>query len=1059
MIRMLFIILFACISFGTAIAAPQKTFLSTENNLWFPADVVNNAIVEHVAEDKQQAVADVYQDLMDYQTGRISVASLFKVCEKAGFKTKRLEGYTACKQFIEQMLTDAEIASDIELGGFCPGLDANGNNPNSLRSITDKTRVGDMCSSTNIAYGEVVFKTGYACTCLAMQCNSGFRFRQRGDCVIPTETENPTTNTHCVREQYVGNTNNNSSEKCKNLCTKSYSGKNCYWDAVIWDKDQNTCICNPTNSEISAKLKKDEERRKSRKYYNPCDKKDKGKSGGQEFCVDKPFEWVNVTRMHAVELAKLYAKKHNQDEIECADATETKMDFAGFDDFIMCASIDANNYYAFRFDDVKESFDNDIQAGLVNGICKIYGHDSNVQQNDSLMNLIGTFGCFATCSNELKTAGAHFGLSVAQSGTLCTFSQRVVSADNASAQLAKIDGLDNYYFKGDATQIQSSQGIGNAIYGYIESQGFLIRTLDCIPNSAKLQNKWYQDNDDIIQCKLNGRPIDFVFDDVNEAWSYKYEAGEGTLSCLGTGGKYQGNECYGLSQQQCTNANRRIKEINPGSSGARWDSKNSVCILIDQTEAAVYDKAIQVGTSAIAVVDCAVGSHIGCVMFATEMAGLVADISSDVLVGERVKEFLRASTVCKSRNCAKSTIRDLGAKVISVKSALDDNAIRNIDDELSRLILLLEPEDLKSEMSTNDWNGIVAATGGATSDWTGTAIVWMGRIGVVAQFASLGVSGVNLLKKSVTSLKTVLSSVDNVAAVIDDVADGIKALGAADAVSDGIKALGAADDIGDAAKALGAADAVSDGVKALGAADDVSDAAKAIGAADDVADAARAAENTVDAVTDMARSMSYTDELAEVGIKHVIDKNGVSRYLDMTNNHYFTSYDEVLKRIDDIPNALARKMAAADVIADMTNAADDVADAARGAANTIDDIADASKTAGAADDVADAARGAASTIDDVAKVAKEMKNTAMSAFTEYISKMDELPTMSAKQKRKLWATLSQAFHPDKFAAQQSNLVPLANELQKQLNAFKSSAVFSDFDGLAKQMSNFINLMK
>ncbi len=1026
-------------SFGTAIGAPQKTFLSTENNLWFSTDVVTNAIVEHIDEDKQQSVADVYQDLMDQENGKISVASLFQCCRKGGMNTYREDGYNKCKDFITKMLTDAEIAQDIGMDGFCPGLDANGKNPNALRSITDETRVGDMCASTNIAYGEVVFRSGYNCTCLAMQCNPGFRFRKRGDCVTPTEDQqdrNARATTYCVRTQNIGNSSNNSSEKCKSSCAKHYSNMDCYWDAAIWDKDKNLCICNPTNQELADKRAQDEEKRKKLRFYNVCKRKGKGKSGGQDICVDNVFDWVNVSRLQAVELAKLYATKHFDDEIHCSENVDSVTDMNGWDDFVLCSSLDNNKYYAFRFDDVKESIDRDIQAGLVNGICKIYGFNSNVAQNDSVKNLISSFGCLTTCTNELKAAGAHFGLSVAQSGALCTFTQRVVSAKDASAQLAKIDGLDNYYFKGDATQIQASQGIGGAIYGYIESQGFLIRTLDCIPNSAKLQNKWYQDNDDIIQCKLNGRPIDFVFDDVNEAWSYKYEAGEGTLSCLGTGGKYQGNECYGLSQQQCTDANRRIKEINPGSSGARWDSKNSVCILIDQTEAAVYDKAIQVGTSAIAVIDCATGTKIGCVMFATEMAGLVADISSDVLVGERVKEFLRASTVCKSRNCAKSTIRDLGAKVISVKSALDDNAIRNIDDELSRLILLLEPEDLKSEMSTNDWNGIVAATGGATSDWTGTAIVWMGRIGVVAQFASLGVSGVNLLKKSVTSLKTVLSSVDNVAAVIDDVADGVKALGAADAVSDGIKALGAAD-------------AVSDGVKALGAADDVADGVKALGAADDVADAARAAENTVDAVTDMARSMSYTDELAEVGVKHVVDKNGVSRYLDMTNNNRFISHDEVLKRIDDIPNALARKM----------GAADDVADAARGAANTIDDIADASKTAGAADDIADAARGAASTIDDVAKVAKEMKNTAMSAFTEYISKMDELPTMSAKQKRKLWATLSQAFHPDKFAAQQSNLVPLANELQKQLNAFKSSAVFSDFDGLAKQMGNFINLMK
>ena len=1049
MIKKYLIVFLTILCTRTVFAAPQSNFLSTENNLWFTTDVVTNAIVEHVPENKQQSVATLYQDLMDNETGRISVSSLFKVCEKAGFNTKRVEGYDKCKQFIEQMLKDAEIAAEINLGGFCPGLDANGKNPNSLRSINDKTRVGDICTSTNIAYGEVVFKTGYACTCLAMQCNPGYRFRKRGDCVTPTDSDTPNASLYCVRQQHIGNSTNNSSEKCKNLCTKQYTGQSCYWDAVIWDKDQNTCICNPTNQEVAAKLQKDEERRKTRKYYNPCNKKEKGKSGGHEVCVDKPFEWVNVTRMQGVELAKLWAKKHNQDEIECADATETKLDFAGYDDFIMCASIDANNYYAFRFDDVKESFDRDIQAGLVNGICQIYGLKSNVQQNDSLRNLNSNFGCYTTCTNELKSAGEHFGLSVTQNGNICKFTQRVVDAKQANTQLAKIDGLDNYHFKNDQTQIQAAQGIGPAIYGYIESQGFLIRSLNCIPNSAKLQNKWYQDNDDIIQCNLNGRPIDFVFDDINESWAYKYEAGEGTLSCLGSGGKYQGNECYGLSQQQCNYASQRIKAINPGSSGTRWDAKNSVCVLIDQTEAAVYDTAIQIGTSAIAVIDCALGSKIGCIMFAVEAGGLAADLTSKGLIGERVKEFLRASTVCQSRNCAKNTIRTLGAKVISVKAALDTNAIENIDDELARLILLLKPEDLKSEMTGNDWNTMVAAAGGSTSDWTGHALVWMGRIGVVAQFASLTVSGVNLLKKSATALKTILSSADNIIAVADDVADVAKAIAVADATSDGMRALGAADDIGDGIKALGAADNIDDGIKALGA-------------ADDIADAARGAENTADAVRDMARGMSYTDELAEVGVRHVVDKNGISRYLDMTNGNKFLSHQEVLRRIDDIPAALAKKASIADAIND----------AARGAANAMDDIADASKAANAADDISDAARGAANAMDDAADASKaadnvaktasilrEMKDNAMNALTEYLTKMDELPYMSRKQKRALWAKLSNAFHPDKFAAQQSELVSLANELQKHLNDFYSKATFSDFEGLAKQMGNFINLMK
>ena len=958
MIKKCLFLLFALILYvNHAFSAPQSNFLSTENNLWFTTDVVKNAIVEHIPADKQQPVATLYQELMDTNTGRISVSSLFKVCEKAGFNTKRSEGYEKCKQFIEQMLTDAEVATEVNLGGFCPGPDKNGKNPNSLNSITNTTRIGDVCTSTNIAYGEVVFKTGYACTCLAMQCNPGYRFRKRGDCIAPNQDpsdNNANASNYCPRQQHVGNTNNNSSEKCKNLCSQQYNGKSCYWDAVIWDKSKNLCICNPTNQEIATKRQQDEERRRTRKYYNPCNRGDKGKSGGQEFCIDKPFEWVNVTRMQGVELAKLYARKHNNDEIECADATETKLDFAGYDDFIMCASTDANNYYAFRFDDVKESFDRDIQAGLVNGICQIYGYRSNVQQNDSLRNLAGNFGCLTTCNEELKTAGTHFGLSVTQKGNVCSFEQRVINAKQADAQLAKINGLDNYHFKNDQTQIQAAQGIGPAIYGYIQSQGFLVRSLDCIPNTAKLQNKWYQDNDDIIRCNLNNKPIDFVFDDVAEAWSYKYEAGEGTLSCLGSGGKYQGNECYGLSQQQCNIANQRVKEINPGSSGTRWDAKNSVCVLVDQTEAAAYDTAIQIGTSAIAVIDCVAGSKIGCVMFAVEAGGLAADLTSKGLIGERVKEFLRASTVCKSRNCAKNTIRTLGARVIGVKDALDTNAIKNIDEELARLILLLKPEDLKSEMTGNDWNAIVAAAGGSTNDWTGHALVWMGRIGVVAQFASLTVSGVNLLKKSASALKTILSSADNIVAAADDVADVAKAIAVADATSDGMRALGAADDVADAARAT-------------------------------------------DAVTDMARSMSYTDELAEVGVRHVVDKNGISRYLDINNGNKFLSHEEVLRRIDDIPAALARKANIADDVADASraaNAADDLSDAARGASNIVDDAADASKAANAADDVSDATRGAANATDDAMDANRVVQRAIPADFSpaakQYIMEIDEI---------------------------------------------------------------------
>ena len=165
-----FVMFFIC-------GAYAATHLDTENRLWFNADVVKSAIVEFVPESKQQPVADLYQDLMDQTTGKISVDSLFKVCRKAGFNTYKYEGFTQCKSFIQKMLMDAEVAQSVDLNGFCPGLDEKGNNPNKLRSITDKTRIGDFCSSTNIRMGQVIFKPGYNCSCMASVCNPGFEFQ------------------------------------------------------------------------------------------------------------------------------------------------------------------------------------------------------------------------------------------------------------------------------------------------------------------------------------------------------------------------------------------------------------------------------------------------------------------------------------------------------------------------------------------------------------------------------------------------------------------------------------------------------------------------------------------------------------------------------------------------------------------------------------------------------------------------------------------------------------------------------------------------------------------
>lgn len=989
---------------GSASAA--TTFLSTEKNLWFTPDVVVNAVVEHFNdESKHMPMLDLYQELMDEQTGKVSVDILFKVCNKGGLNTRRAEGYAQCKAFIEQMLKDAEMAAELNLGGYCPGLDANGKNPNNLSSITDETRVGDFCSSTNIASGEVVFKAGYACTCLAYQCNTGYRFRTRGDCVTPQQEptdRNVNASNYCPRTQTTGASNNNSTEKCKSYCTQIYKDKDCYWDALIWDKDKNVCICNPTDQEISDKRARDEEKRKNQKFFDVCNRSSKGKSGGQEICVNNVFNWVNVTRMQAVELAKMWAKKHNQDEIHCDDGNiKTVAKVWGeqsVDDYLMCASLDSNIFYTFQFDDVKESIDSDIQAGLVHGICVLYGYSSNIVKNDTLTNAIGRRGCYATCTNELKSAGANFELTLKQDGNLCTFEQRSFSKEDADKYLAKFGNLDNYHFMSDQIQTQGSQsGTNNNIYGYIASQGYVIRNLECVPNPAELKGKWYQDDDDILRCYLSvgGDPkrhtIDFVFDDISESWSYKYEAGEAAMGCLGSGGKYEGKECYGLSATACADAERQMKRINPGSKGTEWDAKNQVCIMLDQEQAAIYDGLIQVGTGAIAAVDCVFGTKIGCVMFAVETVGLAADITSKELITDRVQEFLRVSTICKARDCAKRTIQQLGAKVISVQDALDEHSIKNVDEELARLILLLEPEDLQSELSDGDWNSMVAAVGGETDDWTGAALVWMGRIGVMAQFASLGTSGVNLLRKAPQALKTLLRSADNIAAAADDVADMTKALvvydatKAADAAADAAKGAKAADAAADAAKA---ADKASDAGKAAGGA---TSGAKAAGNADDAARGATSGAKAADATADAGRATGATADKLHDGLSLNKKQFGLKYHpdtVDAYRNPKLTALateilQEGLKGVDKMTDAeklaLSKKMFEFD---ELLAAASKTADKAADAGKAADKAADAGKVAGGATsgakaaDAADAAADAGKSADNAADAGRAANNAA-----------------------------------------------------------------------------------
>ncbi len=727
--------LFAFVTF-TAYAA---TFLDTENRLWFTDDIVKNAIVEFVSEEKQQSVADLYQDLMDQETGKISIDSLFKVCRKAGFNTYKYDGFMQCRSFIQKMLEDAQIAEEVNIDGFCPGLDENGNNPNKLRSITDKTRIGDFCSSTNIQIGQVIFKPGYNCSCMATVCNEGFEFKG-GACV----TRVADGNGNCLREAHKKTSENDNMEKCKAFCEKRYAGKACKYTATVISHSTGECICNPNSVEVNnayESMQRAEERKiNSLRYYEVCGN-DRGKTGGTEVCEKSTFNWVNVGQLQAVGLAEEYARVRYNDDIACDNDHRT----SGNDDYVRCSSKNSKRYYEFKFDDIKESIDADIQKGLVLGICGIHKIPSGIIK--SSIGYSGAPTCKSSCTSEMLKTAAHFGLTATTRGSFCWFSNRSISADEVESGLAKIDGIDNYIFY-SGIQIQGSKGVITQLKDYIKSTGKTVRSFDCTRNVDEIKNSLFVGDDDILRCTLNGQPIDFVFDDFSESWLYVQEDGEAKIQCVVSGGKYADQECFGLTQQQCLEANAVFKKKFPGASGMRWNGKE--CVLLDSAEAQRYDIYVQAGIGVVAAADCLLLTHTGCLVLAVETAGLATELTTKEFIENRAGEFLAVSTRCNNRDCAIDTIRNAG-KVLSVMGSLDAAAANSVDSELARLVDYLEPEDLPN-VSDNDWDEIIVQLGGDPEDTAGTALVWLNRIGLGAQFASLATSGYRLVSKAITRL-------------------------------------------------------------------------------------------------------------------------------------------------------------------------------------------------------------------------------------------------------------------------------------------------------------------
>ncbi len=507
-----------------------------------------------------------------------------------------------------------------------------------MRSLTDKNRVGDSCTYGNLTAGRVFKRSDGTCSCTATACKNGYHVDQ-GMCVPDTVASNDNT------------------------------------DAP----DTATTI---TPIELQ--------------YFAVC-KDDKGKSGGTEYCIDKPFNWTNVQMLQATALAAEYALVKNGHDVRC----ENEWRKSGNDDYFSCTSTDNKHFYEFKFDDVAESVDATIQTNVRRALCEsLYDGEFNTSK---------TYVYDPDCELSDETKRQALKQSAAQFGITATVGKQGVNFSHSRQMLyttQKIDGIDPFAFYSGDIQIRANGQMIDGLYEYAALQlaPRAINTFTCnrtpIQVAPKIDDRKIKGStDDVLTCYVDGTPVDFVFDDMSESSKKLSRGGYSNMNCTVAGGAYNGSECMHIGETQC----QRIKKLSaatmPSNKLPVWNSNTQQCELPAAADATEYQRNMNIGIMVGgiivgAVVTVATGGTAAPVLalVAVETTGGIIEITQTQKIYDAIDEFLAESQKCKNAQCAETMLRANLQRMSNMTFDMTDAQLNGVDYELARLASLI-PSD------------------------------------------------------------------------------------------------------------------------------------------------------------------------------------------------------------------------------------------------------------------------------------------------------------------------------------------------------------------------------
>ena len=258
----------------------------------------------------------------------------------------------------------------------------------------------------------------------------------------------------------------------------------------------------------------------------------------------------------------------------------------------------------------------------------------------------------------------------------------------------------------------------------------------------------------------------------------KSNAGYSAMSCIAGGGTFDGEQCRGLTHEECDNLNV------PG--GTQWDEELKQCTLKDaakyQKQIAVTKTLITVGAIAASVAVCVVtfGAGAPVVLVAITAAGAALSVGGTITntvvshnVHKKTDEFLTAYDICKNKSkferpgCARGILRKFYGYISTLTDAkvFDDRQYVSALSEVMQdtIELLNDPDYDITQADVDEYQaGVEKASAQIRTKITADYVTFAGDLLMIfggnsvlaTKLASKGVSMVNGVAKATNTSKT-----------------------------------------------------------------------------------------------------------------------------------------------------------------------------------------------------------------------------------------------------------------------------------------------------------------